>query len=185
MSRNRRNGTQAADACPETAQWLAAQWYALRTRSRFERTVRDAVEARNLAAYLPLYQTVTRWSDRTKTTERPLFPGYVFVCAEPGALADLLQIAGVVSILPSSLRPAPIPDAQIEAVKRVLAMDERVLPCAYVAGQEVTIHSGPLAGVAGVVVRTEDAIRIIVRIQMLNRAVSVAVDAGDLEKTNL
>jgi transcription termination/antitermination protein NusG len=182
MSRrkNRRNGTEEAEACPDTA----PQWFALRTRSRCERTVYEALAARSTPAFLPLYSTVTRWSDREKTNVKPLFPGYVFVRAAPGALAELLQIAGVVSILPSSLRPCPIPSEQIESVQRVLALDVPVVPCPHVAGDAVTIETGALAGLTGVIVRVKGETRLVVSVEILHRAVSVEMDADTVKSAS-
>src|SRR5690349_13013968 len=53
-------------------------WYCIRTRSNCEKVVSSGLENKGYAQYVPLYEQVRRWSDRTVKTEFPLFPGYVF-----------------------------------------------------------------------------------------------------------
>lgn len=149
-----------------------------------ERAVTQTLSLRYIEPLLPTWAEEVRWSDRTKTTVRPLFPGYVFArmwddgCEFPVAL----QTPGVVQILPTSLNPLAIDDAEMDAVRRIMAAKVAVAPCEYVAGELVTIDDGPLAGVSGVVVRTRGALRVVVSVEILRRAVSVEIDAGTLIK---
>jgi transcription antitermination factor NusG len=156
-------------------------WYAVRTRANFSKKVQEILNAAEIDNYLPVYREEVRWSDRTKVVERALFPGYLFTrLVDP---LPLLQIFGVVQILGSNLKPTPIPDEQIAAVRQVCESLKKVSPCPYVAGENVAIHSGPLAGVVGVIVRTHGELRVVVRIEILSRAVSVEIESRDLEKT--
>ena len=42
----------------------AAPWFALYTRSRFEKQVADQLERKRIPVFLPLRQEVHRWQDR-------------------------------------------------------------------------------------------------------------------------
>ena len=53
-------------------------WYALQVRTRFEKIVTTHLCERGFEAFLPSFKVRRRWSDRIKTTEQPLFPGYLF-----------------------------------------------------------------------------------------------------------
>ncbi|HEV8661766.1 MAG TPA: transcription termination/antitermination NusG family protein, partial [Candidatus Methylomirabilis sp.] len=53
-------------------------WYALRTRSRHEKLVRDQLATRGIEPFLPLVTRWRRWADRRKQVAFPLFPGYCF-----------------------------------------------------------------------------------------------------------
>ena len=44
-------------------------WYALHTRSRHEKKVRDRLLERNVETFLPLCERWNRWKDRTKRVE--------------------------------------------------------------------------------------------------------------------
>jgi hypothetical protein len=49
-------------------------WYALHVRTRFEKVVARNLQGKGYEEFLPLYRRVSRWSDRTKEIELPLFP---------------------------------------------------------------------------------------------------------------
>jgi len=55
-----------------------SQWYALRTRSRHEKMVRDRLGGIGVEHFLPTVMRVSRWKDRKMEVEFPLFPGYCF-----------------------------------------------------------------------------------------------------------
>jgi len=53
-------------------------WYALYVKTRFEKVVARNLRGKGYEEFLPLYHRTSRWSDRIKQLELPLFPGYVF-----------------------------------------------------------------------------------------------------------
>ena len=63
-------------------------WYAIHTRSRHEKVVRDQFGAKGITHLLPLHQKRSIWKDRVKMIEVPLFGGYIF---GHFALQDRLQ----------------------------------------------------------------------------------------------
>ena len=87
-----------------------SRWYALRTRSRHERLVRDRLTGLGMEPFLPLQKVKRQWSDRKVVTELPLFQGY---CFARFALVDrmtILQMPGVAGIV-GAVVPEAIPDA--------------------------------------------------------------------------
>lgn len=155
-------------------------WHAVRTRSRFDFVVRDALLAASVEAWLPTVDETTKWSDREKRIVRPLFAGYVFARLAPDQYGSIRITRGVVQILSLDNEPEAIPDAEIANLQRITASSLALAPCPYVTGESVTIKSGPLYGVSGIVVRTKGSTRIVVRCEILRRAVSVEVDAADV-----
>jgi transcription antitermination factor NusG len=163
------------------------RWYALWVMSNAEFVVEEALRGYGIESFLPTWTEVTQWSDRKKTIQRPLFPGYLFARCdqsgnERGPRREILRIAGVIEVLPSSLSPMPVDAADIENVRRMLASGVPATPCQYITGDAVLIESGPLAGVKGIVQRTKNGTRVVVKIEMLKRAVSVEIDFRDLVK---
>ncbi|MCZ6550598.1 MAG: hypothetical protein O6926_04265, partial [candidate division NC10 bacterium] len=57
----------------------SSRWYALYTRPRHEKAVAEHLARRQLEAFLPLREVLSRWKDRRKLVQLPLFPGYIFV----------------------------------------------------------------------------------------------------------
>ena len=53
-------------------------WYAIWTRSRHEQMVREQLERKGYEAFLPTIPRWSRWKDRKKKIDWPLFPGYCF-----------------------------------------------------------------------------------------------------------
>jgi transcription antitermination factor NusG len=178
-------GTEEAGACAAGAtpaeRRTLPHWFALRVRSNFEFRVQGALDALDIASFLPAWTETVKWSDREKRVTRPLFPGYAFIrseCRED--LLAALRVAGVVQILPNSFNPLPVSEKELNDVRRVVAHKLHAEPCEFVSGELVEIQSGPLAGVRGVVQRTKGAVHVVVSIEMLRRSIRVEVDADTL-----
>jgi len=48
-------------------------WWALYTRHQHEKTVAEMLSAKGFEVFLPLYESMRRWKDRTKMLTLPLF----------------------------------------------------------------------------------------------------------------
>lgn len=159
------------------------RWFAISVNSRHEKAVETHLTSRSLTGFAPVYHARRRWSDRVKEVEVPLFPGYVF-CRF--AFADRLKVIGapgVRGIVGFAGKPTPIPDLEIESVKMLIASGHPVSPAApLTAGQPVRISEGALAGVEGIVVREKSCYRVVVKVELLNRAVQVELDRLSVEK---
>src|SRR4029453_4324660 len=95
----------------------ASRWYAVWTRSRHEQVVRTQLDERHVTAFLPTMTRWSRWKDRKKKIDVPLFPGYVFARFGPGGRLSVLKCRGVVSIVSFNGEPAPVPDHEIESIR--------------------------------------------------------------------
>jgi hypothetical protein len=49
------------------------------------------------------------------------------------------------------------------------------------AGRRVLVHSGPMQGLKGIIVRRKDCCRVIFSIDLIMRSVAVELDEADLE----
>ena len=77
----------------------APAWYAVWTRSRHEQVVREQLERKGLEAFLPTITRWSRWKDRKKQVDWPLFPGYCFVRFNGAERLPVLKCTGVVNIV--------------------------------------------------------------------------------------
>ncbi len=164
---------------------LQPAWYVLRHLSNRAFAVRDALRQAGVEAFLPTYEVETRWSDRMKRTQRPLFEGYIFARFDAGSAEAILRTRGVFEILSIDDKPEPVPDALIENLQRLAARGGKVARCPYVAGVTITVLRGPFAGVCGVVTRTQGEpgkIKLTIPVQIFQRAVSVEIDAADVRE---
>src|SRR5262245_21836385 len=85
-------------------------WFAVWTRSRHEASVLKQLQKKGLEAFLPTSTKWSRWKDRKKLIDFPLFPGYCFVRTKTRSMTVVRKCTGVVSIVSTEGKPAPIPD---------------------------------------------------------------------------
>jgi transcription antitermination factor NusG len=152
-------------------------WFALRVKSRSEKIVSTIARYKGFEEFLPLYHGRRRWSDRFKSVELPLFPGYVFCRINPEFRLPLLTIPGVLSFVGIGRLPAPIDDAEIEAIQKAIGTGRLAEPYPYLeVGQRVRLAEGPLAGLEGFLVEVRKQPRIAVSVSLLKRSVAVEID---------
>jgi transcriptional antiterminator NusG len=157
-------------------------WYAVRTRSRHEQVVRRQVEDKGYEAFLPTIMRWSRWKDRKKRIDWPLFPGYCFARFELSDRIGILECTGVVNIVAFDGAIAPIPDDEINAIRRLLASNLRYDPCPLIReGTLVDVVHGPLTGVSGRLVRKGGQARLVLAVELIGHAASVEVDAADVK----
>jgi transcription antitermination factor NusG len=129
-------------------------WYAAYTCANHEKPVAAELLARGVEHFLPLYSSVRRWKDRRVRLDLPLFPGYVFVRLALVERLRVLQIPRVVRLVGFSGMPAALPDEQVEILR---------------------------AGLAGVLLRTKGNFRFVLSVELIQRSLSVDVDAADVQ----
>jgi transcription antitermination factor NusG len=160
---------------------MTTAWYAIWTRSRHEQVVREQLERKGYEAFLPTIPKWSRWKDRKKRIDWPLFPGYCFARFDPLERLPILTCTGVVNIVSFDGDIAAIPEIEIEGVRRLVESDLQFDPCPLIReGTMVEVVSGPLKGVVGRLVRKGAHARLILAVDLIGKAVSVEVDAADV-----
>lgn len=164
---------------PGDSKWF---WYAIWTRSRHEHVVREQLERRSVEAFLPTITRWSRWKDRKKKIAWPLFPGYCFARFDPRSRLAILRCSGVVNIVSFDGELAPIPEREIEGIRRLVETDLQYDPCPLIReGTMVEVVHGPLRGVVGRLVRKGSHARLVLSVDLIGQAVSVEVDAADVK----
>ena len=164
-------------AVGETQEFCRAPWFAIRVKSNFEKKVAAGLRNKGLEEFLPLYQSRRRLSDRYKTVELPLFPGYLFCRLDLEHRLPLLTTVGFLYIVSVGSKPVPVDEGEIAAVQFVVRSGLPAMPWPSLAiGQRVRLESGPLCGLEGVVTQVGMRDRICVSVTLLQRGVSVEVD---------
>ena len=151
------------------------------TRSRHEQVVREQLERKGFEVFLPTITRWSRWKDRKKKIDWPLFPGYCFARFEPGERLPILKCNGVVGIISFDGEPAPVPDFEIDGIRRLVTSDLQYDPCPLIReGMMAEVTHGPLKGVVGRLVRKGAHARLVLSVDLIGQAVSVEVDAADV-----
>ncbi len=164
---------------------LGVAWYALYTRHQHEKTVASLLLGRGMQVFLPLYSAVHRWKDRHKELLLPLYPGYVFLRDRLDRRLQILTTPGVHSIVGTAGGPEPIPECEMDAVKRVIENSLAVEPHPFLrCGDRVRVTHGPLEGIQGILLRKKNALRLVLSVEMLMKSVAVEIDASMVERTS-
>jgi transcription antitermination factor NusG len=159
----------------------AARWFALRTRSRHEKKVRDELLRRQIEVFLPLYERWSQWKDRRKRIEWPLFPGYCFGRFALSERFRVLEIPGVAEMVALNGRAEPIDDREIDGIRRLVATRFRYDPHPFLAaGMEVEVVRGPLAGVRGKLVRKDSSTRLVLSVSLIQQGAAVEIHPADI-----
>jgi transcription antitermination factor NusG len=159
-----------------------SQWFALWTRSRHEKHVRDQLAERHVEVFLPTITKWSRWKDRKMKIDWPLFPGYCFAHFNVAERLPVLRCDGVVAIIGADGQPSPIPDYEIEGIRTLIASELSFDPCPLIKeGMLVAVKGGPLKGVVGRLIRKGAHARLVLSVDLIGQAVSVEVDAADVK----
>ena len=156
-------------------------WYALRTRSRHEKLVRDQLAQQGIEPLLPTVKRLSQWKDRKKEVEVPLFSGYCFVRFTSDQKLPVLKTVGVVDIVGGGQRPEPIRDEEITAIQTLIASVLQYDPHPYLQeGMKVEVIRGPLQGLQGILLRKEKRHRLILGVRLIQQAAAVEIDTADV-----
>ena len=160
---------------------LSDRWFAISTRSRHEKRVAQQLRERAVETFLPTYHTMRRWADRTKMVTLPLFPGYVFVRILSSERLRILKLPGVVRFVGFGGNPAPVSNAEIETLQRVLKSPTSIEPHPYLkVGCRVRVKAGPLHGAEGILRRKKGVKRLVLSLDLIMRSIAVEVSAADV-----
>ena len=163
-----------------------AQWYVLWTHSHSERLVHDQLAGKGFEMFLPTIKTWSRRKGVQSQISLPMFPGYVFLRhpMDKSSYVEIAKARGLVRMLGERWdRLAPVPDDEIDGIRRVVSSDVPVFPHPYLReGEQVRIIAGPLAGLDGLLVSTKPHKGLfVVSVAILQRSVAVEVDAAFVE----
>jgi len=160
-------------------------WYCLYTRSRHEEAVFQRLTDKKMNAFFPKLEAWSRRKDRKKKIQKALFTGYLFVNENltHHNWLEILKTPGVVKILGNETGPIPVPEIQIESIKRILDGKAAVSPFPYLKeGQLVRIVHGPLKDCEGYLLKVKEGReKLIISIDLLKRSVAVEIEGASVE----
>lgn len=153
------------------------EWWAVQVRAGREWLPATHLSLRGYEIFLPTYVEHRRWSDRVKKFERALFAGYLFCRVTPAMVGKVVSAPGVIRIVGDTRGPFPIPQNEIDAVRRVVETRLTVEPWPFTrVGTKVRVTVGPLRNLEGIVLATKGTRRLIVSIPLLQRSVAVELN---------
>ena len=184
MSSYRINLETAPASLPLDPVQKEARWYAIYTRSRFEKRVAELLQEKKVYTFLPLLQRMHRWSDRWSRVEVPAFTCYAFVqiVATAEMRVKVLRTPGVLGFVGNEGLGTSIPDQEIENLHMVFNQN---VPCnlhPFIdVGRRVRIRGGSLDGVEGILVGQNQDASIVISVELLGRSLSIRADGYNVE----
>ncbi len=149
----------------------SAQWYAIYTKSRHEKLIETELLKKGIEAFTPKVTIKSRWSDRTKLIEEPVFKSYCFArfsINDSSTRNIILSQKGVVSIVRFNDKYVPLEDSVISSLRILIENNLKLDLCPYLKeGDKVIIRRGSLKGVEGYIVEKRDK----------NTALVISIDA--------
>ena len=158
-------------------------WYAIQTRSRHEKVVRDQLTAKHIEHLLPLWRKKSNWKDRVKIVEIPLFSGYLFGYFPLQERLAVLSCVGVARLVGLHGTPVPIPEEQILVVRKMIEESLPYDPHPYLKeGMRVRVIRGALTGAEGILVAKKRHYRLVISVDVIRQGVAVDIDSADVEQ---
>jgi transcriptional antiterminator RfaH len=164
----------------ESIRDFSGQWWVVHTRSRNEKALAHDLISKNISYFLPMSWKVSRRSRRTVRSLLPLFSGYLFFCGQEDQRVELLQTNRVANLIEVNDQQTLL--NELVQLDQALRAGAPLVPYKYIkAGQQCRVIAGPLIGMEGIVVRSKNAIRLVLQIDMLGQAASVEIDIDMIE----
>ena len=157
------------------------QWFALCTRARHEKVVRDRLSQQGFEQLLPTLTRLSQWKDRKKLIEEPLFPGYCFARFSASERFTALEVPGVAYIVGREGHPESVPQEEIDALTRLATSGLcYTRPVSISEGTHVEIIRGPLSGIRGRLIRRERHHYVVIGVQLLQQGATVSINVDDV-----
>lgn len=152
------------------------EWYALNVRVRQEHMVSSHLSHMGQEQFLPIQRLSSNKTGRE--VKRALFPGYVFCRIDWNSGPKLYKIPGIIKVVGAGRTPTPIPEAEIEAVRKIVdsGIPVRCVPLVAGSNSMVVVHGGPLRGITGRIVSEHSAQSLVISVPLLRRSLAVVLD---------
>lgn len=153
-----------------------AMWFAVKTKTRCEKAVRGALERQGITNYLPTVNTPRLHGARRRIVEYPLIPGYIFVHILFKDYLRVLQTENVVDLIRFGADLIPIPQLEIDLLKRLCAdIGYEVIVCrhAYCTGDTVQVIAGPLKGITGKLMTIQGRKNLLIELRNVGHSLQV------------
>jgi transcription antitermination factor NusG len=155
-------------------------WFVAHVKPRREKKLVEHCTREAIATTLPCYDSAHKYRGKTVVFRKPLFPGYVFLRMAPERKSSIRQnehVANLLEVLDQETFQNQLEDI-LAALESKLGV--RLAP-SIGQGTRVRIRTGPLQGIEGLVESRHGMTTVLLRLDFINQAAAVKIDADDLE----
>ena len=156
------------------------KWFVIRTKPRREKKLAECSFKNNINYFLPLKDSERVYQYRKVMFTKPLFPGYVFVKCNSDEHRTLVLTGHTAHFL-----SVPNEKELTDELKQILAgrqIGANLKNTKFLdKGTKVKIISGPFEGLTGIVEDQNNIKEVVLQINLLRQAVSVAVSSKQVK----
>jgi transcription antitermination factor NusG len=160
---------------------LEGTWRIAYTKSRFEKVFAWDLLSQDIGYFLPMREKIIFSGGRKRRIMSPLFTSYVFFCGTEQDRYTAMttnRLCHTIDVID-----------QEGLIKELLSIEKALLNHAVIdnypdlpVGKFCRIHSGPMVGIEGVVIRKFDTkARIVLEVTILGQGAVIEIDADLLE----
>ncbi len=169
-------------------------WYVIHTYTGYEdqvaETLRQRIESLGMAdkiftVIVPTEKQIEIKNGRRRTVERKIFPGYVLVemIVTDDSWYVVRNTPNVTGFIGLGVRPTPIPQDEVDRIKKRMGVDEPRYHIDFAENDLVTINDGPLKGFQGIVSELdEERGKVKVMVNMFGRETPATLDFLQVKK---
>ena len=155
----------------------STNWYAVCVRYQNEQRVEQVLRYQGWETLVPRYRSRRQWLDRRQDIEVALFAGFVFCRFAACQKMRVEDTPGVLRIVSFGGAPAAIEAWEMEEIRSVAESRVALSPWPYLKqGDRVRVERGALKGIEGRLLRTPEGARLIVGVELLQRAIACEMD---------
>jgi len=155
-------------------------WFVAHVKPRREKKLVEFCLRQSIAATLPCYDSAHKYRGKTVVFRKPLFQGYVFLQLKSEQRATIRQNEHVAKLLEVIDQET----FQMQLDNILTALESKLgvhLAPSISQGMRVRIRNGPLQGIEGLVETRQGMSTVLLRLDFINQAAAVKIDAHDLE----
>ncbi len=160
-------------------------WFAVYTRPRWEKKVREALGRKQLHCFCPMQMVQKQWSDRKKIIEEPLFRSYIFVHIAGNEFHRVLTTEGILNFVYYDGKPAIIRQSEIDMIQSFLGIKDVVISCqplpVFNPDERVKVAHGIFMDSVGTVMNSNKK-RVVVKLDSLQQMMIVEFSNSHLER---
>jgi transcription antitermination factor NusG len=128
------------------------RWYAVHTKFKCEKFVRDQLASKGIQAYVPVLRVRKQYTRKVKVYDKPLINCYAFVLASQEEYRQILQTPYVFDFVRFGGRIQAIPEQEMQLMQRVVGEQDgvRFEPREWARGDRVAVSGGNRTGLQGI-----------------------------------
>ena len=165
----------------------AKQWYVLQTKCRHENTAVQNLNNQNFMTFVPMMRMQKHSRGKLVSVCEPMFPGYLFIelDLEKDNTAPIRSTRGVIGLVRLGATLQPFPENLLNALMTAQATTGDAIEPAelFDVGEEVSLISGPMAGLRAIFKSHNSRERVVILLNILGTQTQVLVSPYQIAKS--